>query len=450
MEHPPGVGARALWSCEGAAPAGPVTHPLVLPLPACTLLTWLCTLLTRLCTPAHPPPPLPPAPIPTAVVREICPKGMGGAERMPVYLPEDWPEQLVKLQPGLQLPQPSGGGGSGGSGAAVAATGGAAVAGTAGASAPMPGSGTSSSDGSGGAVAGGAGAGSALASRAAAGPGRIRVAAVRQSAAGAGGTHTPLAAAAVAAAAAAGTLGPAAAGSMCFVGSPRAPLTQQQRLLGAAAVPSLNIAALQLPAPVLPPVLTVRPIGSTSAAANAVPPGGAGTPLAALSPLSPFGALGAPGLHPFGGMQLDGSLSAVSTPAPTPVDAPVLTPTTALAATLAATNFGLSKLPLAAQLPHLAAAAAMQQAATAATAAGAAPAAAAGRVGELGVESPTAVAHGPTDPSAHPSSSASEADAHHHPATGSSGTTPEPQLPPGGQPGQQALPGAGGGLLTAA
>ena len=404
-------------------------------------------------------PAAPPVPVsPCAVVREICPKGMGGAERMPVYLPENWPEQLMKLQPGLQLTPASGAGGAGGAAAATAAGG---AAGAAGAPALLPVSGTSSSDGSGGAVAGSSGAGSAPASRAAAGPGRIRVSAARSPATLAGGTHAPLAAAAVAAAAAAGTLGPPAGsslGSLGFVGSPRAPLTQQQRLLGAAAaVPSLNIAALQLPAPVLPPVLTVRPIGSTSAAANAVPPGSAGTPLAALSPLSPFGALGGTALHPFGALQLDGGMSAGSTPAPTPVtgamEGTALTPTTALAATLAATNFGLCKLPLAAQLPHIAAAAAMQQAAAAAAAAGgAAPLAAAGQGGDLssaavGVESPTAVAHGPSDPCAHPSSSASEAEAHHQPTTGSSGTTPEPQLPPAGQ---QGLPGGGAGLLTAA
>lgn len=255
-----------------------------------------------------------------AVVREICPKGMGGAERMPVYLPENWPEQLMALQPGLQLTAP----------AATAAPGGAAPA------AAVP-SASSSSDASGGeAAAGIGGTAAARFARATTAPaalpdGRSPRAAPFQPAAAAAAMlpGVPPASAPLAAAAAA-ALASSAAGSMGFVNSPRAPVSSQQRHFLAhaatapAPLPALPIAGLtlpSLPAPVPAPVLTVRPICTGTAAA-------AHSPLASSTPLSPFALLRVSG---------------------TPTAAAALTPHAALARTIAAATFGAHKpAPLAA------------------------------------------------------------------------------------------------------
>ncbi|KAI3424324.1 hypothetical protein D9Q98_009877 [Chlorella vulgaris] len=217
----------------------------------------------------------------TLVVREICPKGMGGADRMTVYLPQNWPEQLMQLQPGLVLTCCGGGGGTptaaaGGSGAAAAAT---------------PSAPSSDSDPATACAPPTASSGLAVTSCLPLLP--VSPSALLLPLRPAGIAGALFVASDAAAAAAGGAALPAA--------SPRSLAAQQQQqqasLLAAGPRPALAIAPLHLPvlpAPVLPPILTVQPIARPgSAAACALPAGtpraGAGTPLSFAAALAARG-----------------------------------------------------------------------------------------------------------------------------------------------------------------
>ena len=247
-------------------------------------------------------------------MREICPKGQGGAERMPVYLPENWPEQLMALQPGLVVTGLPSGEVAGGAAAAAAA-------------APPTSNSAGSSEGGGG----GGGSAPRPGARAAAQRGLARHSAGALFAAAEAMAAVPLSSSA-----------PAASSNI----SPRpfAPLPLPQQPLFGSPLPA-RLGSLQLPslpAPVAPPVLVVQPLPL-----DTTPP--AGTPhAAALSPLS-FAALttsgGGGGTPRASSLPLSlPSFLAVSEPdwqaalAGTPTAA--ATPTSALAAALAATGLG--------------------------------------------------------------------------------------------------------------
>lgn len=334
---------------------------------ACSFLTCQTAIegMARPNAPASPPPPPPHIHLHThtvltsvtahlpAVVREICPKGQGGADRMPVYLPENWPQQLMKLQPGLELTGVTTGGVGSAAGAAAAA--------------PTPAAATSS-NGSSGSSEGGSAGGTAAAARAAARGGALPPGILSlQRGAGALGPCPagPLFAAAEAAAAApsavaeatapagstavsagggssaAALFAPAAAAAAAGPGAAAGSFSA-----GAASSCTLPIAALRLPslpAPVAPPVLTVRPICTG-------PP--AGTPPAALSPLAlaalAGGASGTPrSLPTLPSLCLSPLLATRDhsdwhSLGSTPTGAGLLTPTSALAAAMAAAGLGPS------------------------------------------------------------------------------------------------------------
>jgi hypothetical protein len=206
---------------------------------------------------------------------------MGGADRMTVYLPQNWPEQLMQLQPGLVLTGCGGGGGTptaaaGGSGAAAAAT---------------PSAPSSDSDPATACAPPTASSGLAVTSC-------LPLLPVSPSA-----LLLPLRPAGIAGALfVASDAAPAAAGGAALpAASPRSLAAQQQQqqasLLAAGPRPALAIAPLHLPvlpAPVLPPILTVQPIARPgSAAACALPAGtpraGAGTPLSFAAALAASG-----------------------------------------------------------------------------------------------------------------------------------------------------------------